>query len=46
MGRNSKSHGEIATTAAALASVGAAYTTGQNKRVDGGITRSVSTSAA
>ena len=32
---------EIAATIAFLASAGAAYITGQNLRVDGGVTRSV-----
>ncbi|QIE57976.1 SDR family oxidoreductase [Pikeienuella piscinae] len=41
MGRYGSSYGEIAATVAFLASDGAAYITGQNLRVDGGITRSV-----
>jgi NAD(P)-dependent dehydrogenase (short-subunit alcohol dehydrogenase family) len=40
MGRYGKSE-EIAATIAFLASDGAGYITGQNLRVDGGITRSV-----
>lgn len=40
MGRYGKSE-EIAATIAFLASDGAAYITGQNIRVDGGLTRSV-----
>lgn len=40
MGRYGTSE-EIAATIAFLASSGAAYITGQNIRVDGGITRSV-----
>ncbi len=41
MGRYGKSYDEIAATVAFLASEGGAYITGQNIRVDGGITRSV-----
>ena len=41
MGRYGKSLDEIGKTVAFLASVGAGYITGQNIRVDGGITRSV-----
>ncbi|MGH1412392.1 MAG: SDR family oxidoreductase [Pelagimonas sp.] len=41
MGRYGRSYGEIAATVAFLASKGGAYITGQNIRVDGGITRSV-----
>ncbi len=41
MGRYGRSYDEIAATVAILASVGGAYITGQNTRVDGGITRSV-----
>ena len=40
MGRYGRSE-EIAATIAFLASAGAGYITGQNLRVDGGITRSV-----
>ena len=41
MGRYGSSYSEIAATVAFLASEGGAYITGQNIRVDGGITRSV-----
>ena len=41
MGRYGSSLGEIASTVAFLASDGGGYITGQNIRVDGGITRSV-----
>ena len=41
MGRYGSSYGEIAATIAFLASEGGAYITGQNIRVDGGITRAV-----
>ena len=41
MGRYGSSYDEIAATVAFLASEGGAYITGQNIRVDGGITRSV-----
>ena len=41
MGRYGRSYDEIAATVAFLASDGGAYITGQNIRVDGGITRSV-----
>ncbi len=41
MGRYGSSYDEIAATVAFLASKGGAYITGQNIRVDGGITRSV-----
>ncbi len=41
LGRYGKSFDEIASTVAFLASEGGAYITGQNIRVDGGITRSV-----
>ncbi len=41
MGRYGHSYDEIAATVAFLASDGGAYITGQNIRVDGGITRSV-----
>ncbi|WP_300012900.1 SDR family oxidoreductase [uncultured Roseobacter sp.] len=41
MGRYGKSLNEIASVVAFLASEGGAYITGQNVRVDGGITRSV-----
>jgi NAD(P)-dependent dehydrogenase (short-subunit alcohol dehydrogenase family) len=40
LGRYGKAE-EIAATIAFLASEGAAYITGQNIRVDGGVTRSV-----
>lgn len=40
-GRYGKSYDEIASSVAFLASEGGAYITGQNIRVDGGITRSV-----
>lgn len=41
MGRYGKSYEEVASVVAFLASDGGAYITGQNLRVDGGITRSV-----
>ena len=41
MGRYGRSHDEIASVIAFLASEGGGYITGQNIRVDGGITRSV-----
>ncbi len=41
MGRYGKSYGEIASVVSLLASDGGGYITGQNIRVDGGITRSV-----
>ncbi len=41
MGRYGDSLNEIATTVAFLAGPGGGYITGQNIRVDGGITRSV-----
>lgn len=41
MERCGKSHDEIAAVIAFLASDGAGYMTGQNIRVDGGITRAV-----
>ncbi|WP_299846352.1 SDR family oxidoreductase [uncultured Roseovarius sp.] len=41
MGRYGRSYDEIAATVSFLASEGGAYITGQNIRVDGGITRSV-----
>ncbi len=41
LGRYGSSRGEIGATIAFLASPGGAYITGQNIRVDGGITRSV-----
>lgn len=41
MGRYGDSLGEIATTVAFLAGPGGGYITGQNIRVEGGITRSV-----
>ncbi|UWQ92606.1 SDR family oxidoreductase [Aliisedimentitalea scapharcae] len=41
MGRYGKSYAEVAATVGFLASEGGGYITGQNLRVDGGITRSV-----
>ena len=41
MGRYGRSYDEIASVVSLLASEGGGYITGQNIRVDGGITRSV-----